>query len=123
MAAAPTSIQKNPAGDVIKSIPATWDQTIVLPPSEIGELALFARRNGDRWFIAATNNELVKELKVETPFLEKGKKYKLTLVKDLVGVKEPADKVEVESRDFAGGDTLAVTVRGGGGFVARLVPQ
>lgn len=119
----PDTFLANPAADVIKSLPAVWDQTIVLPPSEIGDLALFARRNGDRWFIAATNNELVKDLKVETPFLEKGKKYKLTLVKDLVGVKEPADKVEVESRDFAGGDTLAVTVRGGGGFVARLVPQ
>src|SRR5262249_27982721 len=98
------------------------DQTIVLPPSEIGDLALYARRNGDRWFIAATNNELVKELKVATPFLEKGRTYELTLVKDLVGVKEPADKVEIEKRRFTAGDTLAVTVRGGGGFVARLLP-
>ena len=29
----------SPACDMIKSIPATWDDTIVLPPSEIGELA------------------------------------------------------------------------------------
>jgi hypothetical protein len=29
----------------------------------------------------------------------------------------------METRDFTGGDTLAVSVRGGGGFVARLTPQ
>ena len=38
---------------MIKSIPSVWDETIVLPPSEIGEIAVFARRHGDRWFLAS----------------------------------------------------------------------
>ena len=29
----------SPAADMIKSIPATWDETVVLPPSEISEIA------------------------------------------------------------------------------------
>jgi hypothetical protein len=32
----------------IKSIPSTWDETHVLPFSEIGEVAAFARRHGKR---------------------------------------------------------------------------
>ena len=43
-AAHPRSILSNPAVDMIKSIPSVWDETIVLPPSEIGEIAVFARR-------------------------------------------------------------------------------
>jgi alpha-glucosidase len=119
----PKSLLESPASDVIKGIPASWDQTIVLPPSEIGDLALYARRHGRDWFVAAMNNELVKDLKVDTAFLDRGKTYRLTLVKDLIGVTAPADKVEIETRDFVGGETLAVSVRGGGGFVARLVAQ
>ena len=37
---------------MIKSIPCVWDETIVLPASEIGHVAAFARRQGDDWFLA-----------------------------------------------------------------------
>src|SRR5436305_5626034 len=40
----PKHILENPAADLIKRIPSTWDETRVLAPSEIGELAVFARR-------------------------------------------------------------------------------
>ena len=42
-AAHPRNILANPSVDMIKSIPSVWDETIVLPPSEIGEIAVFAR--------------------------------------------------------------------------------
>jgi alpha-glucosidase len=120
----PKTMLEHPAADMIKSLPASWDQTIVLPPSEVGDLALFARRVGDKWFLAATNNELVKDLKVDLSFLEKGRKYQVSLVKDLIGVDAPADKVELETRSVTGGTgTFDVSVRGGGGFVARFTPQ
>ena len=38
-AAHPQSLLANPAVEMIKSIPSVWDETIVLPPSEIGDLA------------------------------------------------------------------------------------
>jgi alpha-glucosidase len=38
----PTNLLRNPALPMIKSIPAVWDETIVLPVSEIGEIAAFA---------------------------------------------------------------------------------
>src|SRR5512140_2722506 len=36
-AANPQTIVTNPAVDLIKSVPAVWDETIVLPGSEVGE--------------------------------------------------------------------------------------
>ena len=41
----PTNYLNNPAVDVMKAIPSTWDETVVLPGSEIGKCAAFARRN------------------------------------------------------------------------------
>jgi len=35
----PESYLSNPAIDVLKAIPSTWDQTVVLPGSEIGKVA------------------------------------------------------------------------------------
>jgi alpha-glucosidase len=32
-----------------------WDETIVLPQSDIGELAAFARRSGRNWFVGVLN--------------------------------------------------------------------
>ena len=42
VAAHPQSVLDNPAVDVIKSIKAVWDETMVLPESKIGELSVFA---------------------------------------------------------------------------------
>ena len=51
----PQSLLDNPAVEMIKSLPSVWDETIVLPASEIGELAAFARRHGTTWFVAVLN--------------------------------------------------------------------
>lgn len=39
----------------LKTLPVTWDETIVLPGSEIGKLAAFARRKGNTWYVAVIN--------------------------------------------------------------------
>jgi alpha-glucosidase len=46
-----------PALDVLKSIPSVWDETRVLAHSAIGEVAAFARRSGDDWFLGILNSE------------------------------------------------------------------
>src|SRR5439155_12577869 len=80
-AASPQHILENPAVDLIKSIPPTWDQTIVLPPSEIGQLAIFARRSGDTWFLGILNGNDARKLDVPLSFLGEGS-YKAMLVRD-----------------------------------------
>ncbi len=44
-----------PALDLIKSVPTVWEQTVVLPQTELGKTAVVARRSGNDWFIYALN--------------------------------------------------------------------
>ena len=116
-AANPKNILANPAVDLIKSIPSVWDETVVLPPSEIGELAAFARRNGNTWFLAIMNGPASqKRIEVPLTFLNR-RISEAVLVKD--NLNNPAaveiEKVQVQSRQ-----PLSITMRAGGGFIARF---
>ena len=77
----PSSLLSNPAVEIIKSLPATWDETRVLPPSEIGELAMFARRSGDTWFVAAMNGPTARTVKINLEFLG-GDRAKALIARD-----------------------------------------
>ncbi len=116
MAAHPQAVLDNPAVDVIKSIPAVWDETIVLPGSEIGELAIFARRTGQTWFLAVMSGPEARTIQVPLSFLGDGQ-YKASLVRDN---KEKADAVVLENRTIGRGDTLTIEMTNGGGFVGRF---
>jgi alpha-glucosidase len=116
MAANPQAVLDNPAVDVIKSIPAVWDETIVLPGSQIGELAIFARRTGQTWFLAVLCGPEARTIQVPLSFLGDGQ-YKASLVRD---DKEKADAVVVENRTVVRGDTLTIEMANGGGFVGRF---
>ena len=115
IAAHPQSILDNPAVDVIKSIPSVWDQTIVLPGSEIGELALFVRRSGDTWFVAAMCGEKPTSYNVPLTFLGGGQ-YQAVIVRD----GETDASVSIDRSARSNGDALKGELRAGGGFVARL---
>lgn len=115
IAAHPQSIVTNPAVDVIKSIPAVWDQTVVLPDSEIGELAAYARRTGDTWFVAAMCGPQAKTLQVPLSFLGLGPYQRLS-VRD----GDSDASVTIERTTNERGDSLRVELRAGGGFVARF---
>jgi len=112
----PASLLSNPAADVIKSIPSVWDETRVLPPSEIGELAVFARRRGDDWFVGALNGPVARTVTIDPSFLGTGT-YTTTIVRDNL---ENDAALEMETRDTRRGQTLQFPMRAGGGFVVRL---
>jgi alpha-glucosidase len=77
----PQSLLDNPAVELIKSLPTTWDETIVLPASEIGELAGVARRKGRTWFVAVLNGPAARSLRIDLGFLGKGR-YDAFIVHD-----------------------------------------
>jgi alpha-glucosidase len=112
-AAHPQKLIASPASDVIRQIPPVWDQTIVLPPSEIGEVAVFARRLKDQWFLGVLNGKTACELKVPLSFLN-GSKYTATFVRD--GTKPEEMKVEKEL-PMSKADTVTIDLPAGGGFV------
>jgi alpha-glucosidase len=114
-AAHPDTILMNPAVNIIKSIPATWDETIVLPPSEIGEVAVYARRKGNSWFLAVMNGTITRKIKIPLQFL-KGN-YKAEIAQD-----DAANNasVIVEQRNYSANDVLELNLGSGGGFIARF---
>jgi alpha-glucosidase len=115
-AASPRAIVAHPAVDVIKSLPATWDETLVLPGSEIGELAAFARRKGDTWFLAVANGPTARTLSVPLSFLGEGV-YRASIVRDR---KDDPASVQVEHATLGRSGSVAVELNNGGGFIARF---
>lgn len=115
-AANPENILSNPAADIIKSIPAVWDETIVLPGSAIGELAAFARRKGNTWFVAVMNGVGERSLKIPLGFLGKGS-YKALIAGDDAG--NPA-AVNMQQATYKNSDTITLTLQSGGGYIVRL---
>ena len=115
-AAHPRNILDNPAREFIKTIPSTWDETIVLPQSEIGEVAAFARRNGSTWFLAIMNGPTARKFTVPLAFLRGGGRQ-ATILKD---VSEDAASVKIEQLRVNPNGSLEIDMRAGGGFVARF---
>jgi len=127
----PENILQHKAVDIIKQIPSVWDETIVLPGSEIGKVAAFARRKGDQWFISVMNGEEGRFLKIDLSFLGEGE-YTATMVRDekpnaaMVSlIRERlsygAQKgVIIDNAMVKSNESLVVELIPGGGFVAII---
>jgi alpha-glucosidase len=114
-AAHPANILANPAAGMIKSIPSTWDETVVLPVSAIGETAAFARRKGNTWFLAVNNGPVARSVRVDLSFLGTGS-YHSMLIRDT----GEAAAVKTETLTLRSSDSLYIDMRSGGGFVGRF---
>ena len=114
-AAHPRTILQNPCASLIESIPSVWDETLVLPSSEIGEIAAFARRKDNRWFLAIINGPEPRTVQVPLSFLGRGK-YETMLVRD--GQENAA--VQIENVTVSKKDAMKLELRAGGGVIARF---
>jgi alpha-glucosidase len=110
----PASLLSNPGVEMIKSVPSVWDETRVLPPSEIGELALFARRHGTTWFVAAMNGRSARTVAVDLSFLPPGT-HRALIVRDRLA---DAAALDVETREVS--NTIEIAMRPAGGFIMRI---
>ena len=113
----PTNLLSNPALAMIKSIPAVWDETIVLPISEIGEIAAFARRSGNQWFLAILNGPTARTVKIPLTFL-RGSEHEVSIVRD-----DPAEPAAVKLEDTTmrpPDHSLTLELLAGGGFIGRF---
>ena len=119
LAAHPEKVLANPAAGVIREIPPVWDETIVLPGSEIGRLSLFARRIGTTWFLAIMCGAEGRSLRIPLTFLGPGR-YSGTLVRD-----EAArdDALAIEEVTVQSSDSIPVQMRNGGGFLGRFTVE
>lgn len=124
-AAHPANMLANPSAEVLKKIPSVWDETVVLPVSELRQVAAIARRSGNTWFLAVTNGATARNIRIDlSSFLGggtgqaggRGGSYMGTLLRD---TSEPA-ALKVEHLTLSSRDSLSIDLRSGGGFVAVL---
>ena len=103
----------NPSEDLLHHLPSTWDQTIVLPGSEIGKTAGFARRRGQEWYIAFLNGKDPATLPVDLSFLGAGA-WQAEVFSD-----DPASPAAFkrESKSVTAKDTLSAAMSSRGGTV------
>jgi len=114
-ASTPAHILENPCVEMIKSIPSVWDETIVLPPSEIGELAIYAQRKGSAWFLSVINDLQPKTIKIPLSFLGEGN-YNTLVLND--NPDNPADAV-VKTGTAGRNDVVEINLGIGGGYMCR----
>lgn len=60
IASDPQAMLESPAVELIKSIPTVWDQTVVLPESQIGKYSVFAKESKGTWFVGGVASSNVK---------------------------------------------------------------
>ena len=114
----PENYLAHPALDILKAIPATWDETLVLPDSEIGRTAAFARRKGRDWFIGVVNGGEARPFPIDLKFLPPGS-YRIDRMADV----DDNNETWKRSRNtITRRDKFAVQLRRNGGFVARITP-
>jgi len=112
----PADYLANPARDVISALPATWDETLVLPGSEPGKIAAFARRHGNSWFIGVMNGADPSSLNLRLGFLGRGP-WKMTRLADQLAKPDSFDRREEKVNATS---TLQVDLASRGGFVAWI---
>jgi alpha-glucosidase len=103
----------NPAEDLLRHLPSTWDETVVLPGSEIGKTAGFARRRGQEWYIGVLNGGDAAALQIDLSFLGSGKWHAEVFGDNPTN---PAT-FKRESKAVSSGDKLAAAMSPRGGSV------
>jgi alpha-glucosidase len=112
----PEALVGSPARELIAAIPSTWNETRVLPPSAIGEVAVLARRRGDDWFLVVVNGPDARTLQVPLTFLGAGP-YRLSAAADDAA---DAAALRISTSRVDRGATVTIELRAGGGFLGRL---
>lgn len=105
-----------PGRSFIESVPVIWDETVVLPESEIGRLAALARRKGDVWYLTVLNGEDARMFDAKLDFLPKGK-YQMEIATDAPGNRK---QLVMKKSKVRSGQQFKEELMSGGGFVARI---
>lgn len=100
--------------ELVKEIPTVWDETRVLSPSKIGEVAAFARRSGDDWYLTAiTGDEVTLDETIGLDFLDKDKEYEAMIVKS-----DGLTSFQMEKKQVSADEVLPLRLGTADGHVA-----
>lgn len=119
----PEAYRASPFLGFIQAVPLVWDETRVLPGSEIGRVAAFARRSGDDWFVGVVNGtDQPRAWSTALDFLPPVP-YSATVYRDTPGHPTLPAIDWGRSIPSTGARQLATDLAPGGGFVAWLRPD
>ena len=113
----PKNYQENPMLEILRKMPSTYDETVILSGSAIGECVAMARRRGSRWFVAVENAAQERVLDLRLGFLGDGR-WRLVGFKD-----DPNGRLDAcvrEERTVRPSEGISITVRPCGGYIAML---
>lgn len=107
--------------EFITQVPTTWDETIALV-AEAGEVAVVAKRKGDKWFIGGmtNNHKNVREMEISLDFLNSGKSYKMTSFTDGINAGRQAMDYRRNESSVRKNDKIKIKMVRNGGFAAVI---
>ena len=112
----PSILKAHGLDSFVSPLPVIWNETHVLPGSKIGELAIFARRSADTWYLAVFNGSHgAKNINLPFSFLSDGKKYEAELYTDDLADQRGFNRVKI---CVTGADSADIAMRPSGGFAA-----
>jgi alpha-glucosidase len=118
----PTLYYRNPdCTEFITSVPTTWDETKALA-ARVGEVAVMAKRKGEKWFIGGITNgkEQTREIELTFDFLEKDRTYNMTYFEDGINAGKQAMDYRKKNRQVKSGDKITIKMVRNGGWAAVL---
>ncbi|KAB2871703.1 MAG: glycoside hydrolase family 97 protein [Bacteroidales bacterium] len=106
----------------IAKIPSVFDVTYPID-AKIGKYLIVARKTGDKWYLAALNNqEEEREFEVSLDFLD-NKKWKVEVLQDGINADKHAEDYKIITYSVIKNDKLKVKMVKGGGFTAIIIPE
>ena len=105
--------------EFLKTVPASWDETLPLA-GEIGDYVVVARRKGNDWFLGGMTDNTPREIEISTSFLDNEKGYQAIIYQDTPNSGENPTELEVVQRDFTATDSLTIKMAAGGGIAVYL---
>jgi hypothetical protein len=119
----PENAEAHPTLRFLDHLPTSWDESRVLDAA-VGDIAVFARRRGDAWYLGAVTDEQARPLVVQLSFLAAGQPWCLELFADAAQADWERDPAAVETQVLrvTSADTLRVALARAGGAAARLRP-
>lgn len=107
--------------EFITQVPTTWDETIALV-AEAGEVAVVAKRKGDKWFIGGmtNNHKNVREMEISLDFLNSGKSYKMTSFTDGINAGRQTMDYRRNESSVRKNDKIKIKMVRNGGFAAVI---
>jgi hypothetical protein len=119
-------LEKPDAFQFIKDVAVDWDDSKVLLAEPGDYLAIARKAKGtNNWFVGGISDENARMMEVDFSFLDKGKKYEITIYKDAPNASwdQNPEAYVIEKKVIDNKTKLKINVARGGGFAMSIFPK